>query len=95
MTPDIETPIMLLIISPENLDDTVNVKVEDPPPLVDIPYEDAKVKGAPPLGEPLADTHPIVGPIVVFIDHQENFTTKVKFAAHNDLLSGFGNKQGG
>lgn len=92
MAPDIETPIMLLIISPENLDDTVNVKVEDPPPLVDIPSEDAKVKGAPPPGVPPADTHPIVGPIVVSIDHQENFTTKVKFATHNDLLSGFENK---
>jgi hypothetical protein len=73
LAPDIETPITLLIVSPEIWDDTVNVKAEDPPPLVDISSDDAKVEGALPLVVPPADAHPIVGPI----DHRENFTTKV------------------
>ena len=95
LAPDDETPIMLLTASPKFLDDTVIIKVEDPPLLVDIPFDDAKVEGALPLVVPPTDAHPIVEPILVYIDHQEKFTTKVKFATHSDLLSGFGGKQGG
>jgi len=54
------------------------VKVEDPPPNVDIPYDDVKVYDSPSL---------VVPPdVVVSIDHQEQFTTKQKFATRNDLM---------
>jgi len=64
LAPDIEPLIVLPTVSPEVFDDTSNVKVDDPPPLVNIPSGDTKVEGVPP---PVAY---IVVSLVVFIDHQ-------------------------
>ena len=60
----IEPPIVLPNVSPKVMDDSGNAKAKDPPPKVDIPFSDAKVGDAPPV-----DDHPIVGPVVISIDH--------------------------
>jgi len=81
-SPQIEPPIVFLVVALEVIDDFRNVKVEDAPPVVlpkvDIPFGDPKVEDALPV---------VVPPnIVVSIDHREHFTTKEKFATHYDLL---------
>jgi hypothetical protein len=70
LPPDIEPPIVLPTVSPEVFDDTDNVKVNDPPPLVNIPSNDAKVVGVPPLVVPPPDAYTVVAPVVVSIDNQ-------------------------
>jgi len=84
--PDIEPPIVLLTVSPQVLDDSNNCKFDDPQPLVDIPYGDAKMDDVPPLVVPALDAALVGEPVVVSIDQREQFTTKRKFASSNELL---------
>ena len=77
---------MLPTISPEVLDNSGNAIAEDLQPLVDIPFGDAKVEDSPPLVVPPANAPQVVSPLLVHIDHQEQFTTKRKFLTLNDLL---------
>jgi len=82
--PDIQPPIGLPIVSPQVLDDFSNVKSKDPPSLVDIPSYDVKMDDVPPLVVHAANVALVVEPVVVSIDHQEQFTTKRKFASQNE-----------
>ena len=61
LLPDIEPPIVLLVVALEVIYDYGNAKVEDPPPKVDIPSGDAKVEDAPPIFVPTD--------VAVSIDH--------------------------
>jgi glycine cleavage system pyridoxal-binding protein P len=54
-----------------------------------IPSSNAKVEDAPSLVVPPTDDHPAIKPVVVSIDHREQFTIKQKFATSNICLSGF------
>jgi len=78
LPPEIEPPIVLLVVALEVIDDSINAKVEDPPSKVDIPFDNAKVE----------DAHSVVvsPDVVVSIDYREYFTTKQKFATQYDLL---------
>jgi hypothetical protein len=86
LTPNIEPHIVLPTVSSEVMDDTVNAKAEDPLPLVDIPSGDIKVEVALPFVATPTDARPTVEPIVVSIDHHEDFTTKRMFSTRNNLL---------
>jgi len=86
LAPNIEPHIVLPTVSPEVMNDIVNAKADDPLPLVDIPSGDVKVEGTPPLVVTPTNAHPTVELVVVSIDHQEHFTTKIMFSTQDNLL---------
>jgi len=84
--PEIEPPIVLPLLLLEDVHGSRIVKSENlpppPPPKLEISLGDAKIEDAP---HPIP--HVVPPPVVaVCIDQREHFTTKHKFATHNDLL---------